>query len=210
MHVDTGMGRIEDHSGSNFPDLRTARKVAIDKARDFLLKQVTQFPVLLPEFFVEISGESGELFAMLPSRTVLFAETITDRHRRLCDFIPFSWLRLNVNLAIQDASPGYLGATFTNRDLIAGRHIFEAFPDNPGDLDADGVKNLATSLREVVRTRQPHWMAPQRYDIRGRSGKWHYRRWKPINVPVLDHNGEIVVIIHHVEDITDRWVRRRM
>jgi hypothetical protein len=200
IHIDTGMGRIEDLSGCDFPDLRMAKTVAIEKARDFLLKE-WRFQVL-PEFFVEISGESGELLAMLSLRTLLFGEAITDRHRRLCDIIPYSWLRLNADLDIQDANLGYRLATFTNHDLIAGRHMFEAFPDNPSDPQSDGVKNLSTSLHEVLRTRQPHWMAPQRYDIRGRSGKWHFRRWKPINVPVLDHNGEVVAIVHHVEDVT--------
>jgi hypothetical protein len=67
---------------------------------------------------------------------------------------------------------------------------------------ADGVRNLSISLHDVLRTRQPHRMARQRYDIRALSGAWLLRRWNPINVPVLDHNGEVVSIIHHVEDVT--------
>jgi hypothetical protein len=94
--IDTGIRRIEDRSGSEFPDLRAAEHAAVEKAREFLLKQ--QSPVILPEFFVEISGESGELLAMMSLRRLLFGEAITDRHRRLCDFIPYPRLRVNGDL----------------------------------------------------------------------------------------------------------------
>jgi PAS domain-containing protein len=200
MHIDTGMVRIEDRSGSEFPDLRAAEHAAIEKARNFLLKQRSL--VILPHFFVEISGESCDLLAMLSLRRLLVGEVITDRHRGLCDMIPHPWLRLNSDLAIQHANPAYLRATLKNDGSIAGHNVFEAFPDKPADPMADGVRNLSISLHDVLRTRQPHRMARQRYDIRARSGAWLLRRWNPINVPMLDHNGEVVSIIHHVEDVT--------
>jgi PAS domain-containing protein len=195
--------RDEAHRGSlwfRVPDLRAAEHGAVEKARDFLLKQ--QSPVILPEFFVEISGEFGELLTMMSLRRLLFGEAITDPHRRLCDFIPYPWLRVNGDLVVQDANLAYLRATLKNHASIAGHNMFEIFPDNPGDPTADGVRNLSTSLRNVLRTRQPHRMARQRYDVRARSGAWLLRRWSPINVPVLDHNGEVVAIVHHVEDVT--------
>ena len=200
MHIDTGIVRIENRSGSEFPDLRAAEHVAVETARDFLLKQ--RFRVIFPEFFVEISDESCHLLTMLSLRRLLFGHAITDRHRGLCDIIPYPWLRVNDDLAIEDANPAYLRATLKSRESIAGHNIFEAFPDNPEDQKADGVRNLLRSLHDVVRTRQPQRMPRQRYDIRSRSGAWLLRRWNPINVPVLDHNGEVVAIIHHVEDVT--------
>jgi hypothetical protein len=69
-HIDTGMRRIEDRSGSEFPDLRAAEHAAVEKARDFLLKQRSS--VIFPEFFVEISTESRDLLAMLSLRRLLF------------------------------------------------------------------------------------------------------------------------------------------
>jgi PAS domain-containing protein len=200
MHIDTGMVRIEDRSGSEFPDLRAAEHAAIEKARNFLMKQRSL--AVMPQFFVEISVESGDLLAMLSLRRLLFGEATTDRHRGLCEMIPRPWLRLNSDLGIQRANPAYLRATLKNHDSIAGRNVFEAFPDNPADPIADGVRNLSISLHDVLRTRQPHRMPRQRYDIRARSGAWLLRQWNPINVPVLDHNGEIVAILHHVEDVT--------
>jgi hypothetical protein len=61
-------------------------------------------PVILPEFFMEISGEPRDLLAMLTLRRLLFGEAVTDRHRRVCEVIPYPWLRLNGDLAIQDAN----------------------------------------------------------------------------------------------------------
>ena len=101
-----------------------------------------------------------------------------------------------------DANAPYLRATLTDLDPILRREVFDAFPDNPGDPTASGVKNLSGSLQSVLATSIPHQMARQRYDIRTRNGLWRRRVWKPINVPVLDDNGEIEAIVHHVEDVT--------
>lgn len=46
-------------------------------------------------------------------------------------------------------------------------------------------------------------MAVQRYDIRGRDGAFIERHWQPINTPVCDDGGQLVFILHHVEDVTD-------
>jgi hypothetical protein len=46
------------------------------------------------------------------------------------------------------------------------------FPDNPGDRQATGVRNLAASLQSVLDTKLPNAMADQRYDIRRRDGTW--------------------------------------
>jgi hypothetical protein len=61
----------------------------------------------------------------------------------------YHWLRLNSDLAIEHVNRGYLRATLTDHDQIVGSEIFEAFPDNPGDPEADGVKNLSTSRPDV-------------------------------------------------------------
>jgi PAS domain S-box-containing protein len=47
-------------------------------------------------------------------------------------------------------------------------------------------------------------MAIQRYDIRRpETGEFEVRYWSPINTPVLDSDGEVTLIIHRVEDVTD-------
>src|SRR5205807_9010208 len=103
----------------------------------------------------------------------------------------------------------YLAATATRREAILGRPIFDVFPDNPADPNADGVRNLDRSLRTVLATGQPDSMALQRYDITvGGDGRFEERYWSPVNTPVLDESGAVTHIIHRVEDVTE-YVRLR-
>jgi len=94
----------------------------------------------------------------------------------------------------------------TRLDQIAGRGLFEVFPDNPKDPVASGTANLKSSLKKVLKTRRPHQMGIQKYDVRRpieRGGEFEERWWTPVNKPVLDDNGEILFIIHRVEDVTE-------
>lgn len=91
----------------------------------------------------------------------------------------------------------------TERDAIVGRGIFDVFPDNPQDAAATGSRNLVMSLHRVLQNRVPDTMAVQKYDVRRPDGTFEERYWSPINCPVLGKNGELVYIIHRVEDVTD-------
>ncbi len=46
--------------------------------------------------------------------------------------------------------------------------------------------------------------ALQRYDVQPtqRPGEWEERYWSPVNAPVLDHDGKVVLIVHRVEEVT--------
>jgi signal transduction histidine kinase/ActR/RegA family two-component response regulator len=106
-------------------------------------------------------------------------------------------------VAVSDA---YLRATMTERAAILGRGLFEVFPDNPGDPHATGTRNLAASLERVLATRAQDMMAVQKYDIRrpeAEGSVFEERFWSPVNLPVLDGDGNLAHIIHRVEDVTD-------
>jgi PAS domain S-box-containing protein len=106
-------------------------------------------------------------------------------------------------VAVSDA---YARATKTKREEILGKGIFEVFPDNPDDLGASGVRNLAASLSRVASQRVPDAMAVQKYDIRRpdeEGGGFEERWWSPVNSPVLGPRAELHYIIHRVEDVTD-------
>ena len=123
-------------------------------------------------------------------------------YKVLFEAAPALHLILNQDLLIVGASDGYLEATFTKREEIVGKYLFDVFPDNPDDPHADGVKNLKSSLHIVQQTKALHTMAVQRYDIRKPDGNFETRYWSPVNKPVLDQKGEIRYIIHRVEDVT--------
>lgn len=95
-----------------------------------------------------------------------------------------------------------LRVTHTTHESI-GKGLFEVFPDNPDDAGANGTSNLRGSLERVLATRAPDTMAVQKYDIRGPDGDFQVRYWSPKNVPVLGPAGEVLYILHRVEDVTD-------
>jgi signal transduction histidine kinase len=100
------------------------------------------------------------------------------------------------------ASAARLRITHTTRDTL-GRGLFEVFPDNPDDAGATGTSNLRSSLDRVISTRKPDTMPVQKYDIRGADGTFEARYWSPKNLPVLSPSGEVLYILHRVEDITE-------
>jgi signal transduction histidine kinase len=101
------------------------------------------------------------------------------------------------------ATEARLKATHTTREGTLGRGLFEIFPDNPDDAGASGASNLRASLERVIATRLPDTMAVQKYDIRGPEGTFQQKYWSPKNIPVLGPTGELLFILHRVEDVTE-------
>jgi signal transduction histidine kinase len=106
-------------------------------------------------------------------------------------------------IAVSDA---YLKATMTTREFLIGKGIFEAFPENPDDPQADGIRNLSTSLKRVVLSKVADAMAIQKYEIRrpeAEGGQVEVRYWSPVNSPVIGPDNKLRYIIHRVEDVTE-------
>ncbi len=101
------------------------------------------------------------------------------------------------------ATDARLAATQTTRDQTIGRGLFEVFSDNPDDPEATGTANLRASLARVLTTKAPDTMAVQKYAIRLPDGTFAARYWSPKNLPILSETGEILYIIHRVEDVTE-------
>ena len=120
--------------------------------------------------------------------------------------VPGLYLVLTPDFTIVAVSDAYLRATMTKRDDILGRGIFDVFPDNPDDPAATGVFNLRSSLLRALRDKVSDTMPVQKYDIRkpeSEGGQFEERHWSPVNSPVLGPQGEVLYIIHRVEDVTD-------
>lgn len=129
----------------------------------------------------------------------------TPDFKAVFDSLPGIYLLLNPDLTMVAASNDRLRATNTTREQTLGRCIFDIFPDNPEAPDAKGVMNLRSSLERVLQTKKPHRMAVQRYDIpeSETSNTFIERFWSPLNSPVLNAEGDLIYIIHHVEDVTE-------
>jgi len=125
--------------------------------------------------------------------------------RRLFEASPGLYLVLAPDLTILGVTEAYARATMQTREGMVGRGLFEVFPDNPDDPGADGVHNLRSSLDRVRSKKVADAMALQKYDIRkpeAEGGGFEERFWSPMNTPVCDAAGELVYIIHAVEDVT--------
>jgi signal transduction histidine kinase/ActR/RegA family two-component response regulator len=132
-------------------------------------------------------------------------------YKALFEALPGLYLILKPDLTIVAVTDAYLAATMTRRDDILGRGIFEVFPDNPGEPDATGVSNLRASLLRALKTKAPDAMAVQKYDVRRpaeQGGEFEERYWSPVNSPVLDAAGNVTLLIHRVEDVTE-YMRSR-
>jgi hypothetical protein len=114
------------------------------------------------------------------------------------------YLLLDNELRIQAANPAYLRATARQPDELIDTFVFDAFPDNPHDPAADGVRRLEASLLRVLRHGVPHDMGVQRYDIPdpAEPAGFRVKVWCPVNSPLLDDGGRVVGLLHHVEDVT--------
>jgi PAS domain-containing protein len=125
---------------------------------------------------------------------------------KIFETLPHNALILSPEWIIRAVSDAYLEATFTEREQIVGRYVFEVFPDNPLAPEAHAVQNLKASLEQVLRTKAPHQMALQHYDVPNPKewGLFVERYWSPLNTPVLDEKGEVVCIVHQVTNVTDK------
>jgi signal transduction histidine kinase len=129
----------------------------------------------------------------------------------LFESAPGLYLVLSPDLSIIAVTDTYLRATMTEREGVLGRNLFDVFPDNPNDRRATGTRNLRASLQRVLQDKVADAMAIQKYDVRkpkSQGGDFEERYWSPVNVPLLDADGNVKWIIHRVEDVTE-FVRLR-
>ncbi|MEU5097561.1 SpoIIE family protein phosphatase [Streptomyces sp. NPDC020996] len=112
---------------------------------------------------------------------------------------------LTPDLVYADVNDEYVALSGRRREDLVGCYLFDVFPDNPNDSSASGTRNLAASLRRVVATGERDAMALQRYDVQNpeRPGEWQERYWSPVNAPVLDADGKVVLLVHRVEEVTE-------
>lgn len=89
------------------------------------------------------------------------------------------------------------------RESLIGEALFDVFPDNPANPEADGVANASASLESVFRRGTRHWMGVQRYDVpdRDHPGEFIYKVWTPVNSPIKE-GKKTVAVLNHSQDVT--------
>ncbi|MET7369040.1 SpoIIE family protein phosphatase [Streptomyces sp. NPDC005566] len=119
--------------------------------------------------------------------------------------LPAAAALLTTDLVYADVNEAYLRVSGRTLGQVAGRYLFDVFPDNPNDPAASGVRNLQASLLRVAATGERDTMALQRYDVEDpdRPGRWEERYWSPVNAPVLGPDGRVALVLHRVEEVTE-------
>jgi PAS domain-containing protein len=123
--------------------------------------------------------------------------------------LPVPVLLLTPEFVIAEANEAYLRVAGRTREELLGRYVFDAFPDNPFDPSASGVRDLGESLRRVVAAGEPDALPFMHYDVEvpGCPGVFARRYWCPVSAPVFGDDGRILLIAECVEEISDK-VRR--
>ncbi|MDY8110227.1 histidine kinase dimerization/phosphoacceptor domain -containing protein [Fulvimarina sp. 2208YS6-2-32] len=116
--------------------------------------------------------------------------------------IPQPYLVLDTDLTIVAATDAYLETTDSRRADIVGRHILQAFPENPSESGAAEQGPLEVSLRHVLSTGEPHEMAVIQYDLPQAGGGFEQRFWTPSHSPVKAEDGSVRYIIQNPMDVT--------
>ena len=100
------------------------------------------------------------------------------------------------------ATDAYLIATGTSREEIMGLGVFEAFPPGNDQQAINSLSNLKTSLNYVLEHKKEDRMPPQRFESNNPSAANQEKSiWSSINKPVLNTEGEVLYIIHWVENM---------
>lgn len=123
--------------------------------------------------------------------------------------MPQPYLMLDSGLIIVAASDAYLRLTDRTREDIVGRHILEAYPENPEAVGTVEQGPLEVSLRHVLKTAKPHEMSVIQYDIPQAGGGFTQKFWTPVHSPVLGANGQVEYIIQNPMDVTESVVKSR-
>ncbi|MEV2193102.1 SpoIIE family protein phosphatase [Streptomyces phaeochromogenes] len=117
--------------------------------------------------------------------------------------LPSPVMLLAPDLTIIGANRAYVQISGRGLDELVGRFLFDVFPDSPTE-EASGARTLRTSLERLLATGERDTMALQKYDVEvpDRPGVFEERYWSTVNIPVLDADGQVSLIVHRVEEVT--------
>jgi signal transduction histidine kinase len=119
--------------------------------------------------------------------------------RKLFESIPGQFLVLSPALYITAVSDAYLELTATNRKDLLGKAFFETVaPGQEPDL-----KNLKSSLQRVLDRKTKDEIIVSSYAVSGANEKTANNSRSILNSPVKDDFGEIIYIMHKVEDVPE-------
>lgn len=141
---------------------------------------------------------------MPPAQGSPASRVLTLEHRELFLAAPVAMLVIRAaDLVMVEANEAYLQAVGRPREDVVGRGVFDAFPDS-GMRDDDQAQVLRAVLEKAITTRRPVSVPEYRYDIPRADGDgFEVRWWSFSETPLLDDSGEVALLLHVTEDLTE-------
>ena len=126
-------------------------------------------------------------------------------YRAVFEALPGPTALLAPDLVILGVNRDFLAVTGRQPEDVVGRRILEAFPENPTVRSPEGQRTLRASFETVLASGMSVAMPVTRYDVevRDHPGVFEERYWIATNAPVLSSDGDVILITHRFEEVTD-------
>ncbi len=137
----------------------------------------------------------------------------TPDFRAIFEQSPVNYVVVDTQWRIVAMTDGYLKMAMRQRSDLLGRNIFDAFPDDPNDPEANGTSVLRAGLEQAMKSKKAEWLpGAQRYPLArpaSEGGGYEERWFRALNAPILDESGVVQYVIHGNEDVTEAMCDRQ-
>ncbi|QSF53436.1 sensor histidine kinase [Brevundimonas fontaquae] len=123
------------------------------------------------------------------------------------DASPNPYVLLTPDLRIAEVNQAYMDVTGAKRSEVLGQPLFAAFDSGPGSDAPENVRQVRSSLEKARDTRQRDHLAVVRFSMPRTqldgSETFEERLWSATHTPILNADGEVVMLLQHTMDVTD-------
>ena len=119
---------------------------------------------------------------------------------------PNAYMLVDAELRFVAANPAYLRVTASRWEDLAGRHLFDVFPNDPANPNNDSVQLIRRSLDRVLTTGKTDELAFVPYAVPMHVGdevKVVERYWSATHTPLRDAQGRVNMVLQHTVDVTE-------
>ncbi|HZH17333.1 MAG TPA: PAS domain-containing protein [Archangium sp.] len=119
---------------------------------------------------------------------------------------PNPYMVLDRSLRYVAANEAYLHVTASRLENLLGRHVFDAFPNEPNDPGNLPARMLRESFERVLREGKPDTLALIPYQVPRHTPEGvvtEERYWSATHTPLFDEHGEVAFILQHKVDVTE-------
>ncbi len=120
---------------------------------------------------------------------------------------PNPYVLLTPDLRIAEVNQAYMDVTGAKRSEVLGQPLFAAFDSGPGSDAPENVRQVRSSLEKARDTRQRDHLAVVRFSMPRTqpdgSETFEERLWSATHTPILNADGEVVMLLQHTMDVTD-------